>query len=107
MAATPLAKFTWKATLLIAGMTLNLLSFSLIDSLVLRPLPYRQPEKLFVLESNDQGEVEKYLISIGSSIATLKRQIKGELSWSRLLSRNVRPSANVSDDEVNAIIERI
>ncbi len=52
-------------------------------------------------------EVEKYLISIGSSVATLKRQIKGELSWSRLLSRNVRPSANVSDDEVNAIIERI
>ncbi len=53
------------------------------------------------------GEVEKYLVSIGSSVATLKRQIKGELSWSRLLSRNVRPSANVSDDEVNAIIERI
>lgn len=53
------------------------------------------------------NEVEKYLISIGSSVATLKRQIKGELSWSRLLSRNVRPSANVSDDEVNAIIERI
>lgn len=53
------------------------------------------------------GEVDKYLISIGSSVATLKRQIKGELSWSRLLSRNVRPSANVSDDEVNAIIERI
>ncbi len=53
------------------------------------------------------SEVEKYLVSIGASVATLKRQIKGELSWSRLLSRNVRPSANVSDDEVNAIIERI
>jgi len=53
------------------------------------------------------SEVEKYLISIGASVATLKRQIKGELSWSRLLSRNVRPTANVSDDEVNAIIERI
>lgn len=53
------------------------------------------------------NEVEKYLVSLGSSVATLKRQIKGELSWSRLLSRNVRPSANVSDDEVNAIIERI
>ncbi len=53
------------------------------------------------------NEVEKYLTSIGSSVATLKRQIKGELSWSRLLSRNVRPSANVSDAEVNAIIERI
>lgn len=53
------------------------------------------------------NEVEKYLVSIGASVATLKRQIKGELSWSRLLSRNVRPSANVSDDEVNAIIERV
>ena len=53
------------------------------------------------------SEVEKYLTSIGASVATLKRQIKGELSWTRLLSRNVRPSANVSDDEVNAIIERI
>lgn len=53
------------------------------------------------------AEVEKYLASVNSSVATLKRQIKGELSWSRLLSRNVRPSANVSDDEVNAIIERI
>jgi len=39
------------------------------------------------------NEVEKYLTSIGSSVTTLKRQIKGELSWSRLLSRNVRPSA--------------
>ena len=53
------------------------------------------------------NQVEKYLTSIGASVATLKRQIKCELSWSRLLSRNVRPSANVSDDEVNAIIERI
>ncbi|MBJ7253530.1 MAG: peptidylprolyl isomerase [Sphingomonadaceae bacterium] len=53
------------------------------------------------------SEVEKYLTSIGASVATLKRQIKGELSWSRLLSRNVRPSANVSDDEVIAIMERI
>lgn len=53
------------------------------------------------------AEVEKYLATIGSSVATLKRQIKGELSWSRLLSRNVRPSANVSDDEVIAIQQRI
>jgi peptidyl-prolyl cis-trans isomerase SurA len=53
------------------------------------------------------AETETYLSSKGSSIATLKRQIKAELSWNRLLSRNVRPFINVSDDEVNAIIERI
>ncbi len=52
-------------------------------------------------------ELEKYLSNIGASTSTLKRQIKGELSWSRLLSRNVRPQAHVSDDEVNAILERI
>ncbi len=51
--------------------------------------------------------VTEYLNSIGSSVATLKRQIKGELTWSRLLRRNVEPLVNVSDDEVNAIISRI
>lgn len=52
-------------------------------------------------------EVESYLSKIGSSVYSLKRQIKGELTWSRLLSRNVRPQANISDDEVKAIQERI
>jgi peptidyl-prolyl cis-trans isomerase SurA len=53
------------------------------------------------------ADTDKYLSSKGSSIATLKRQIKAELAWNRLLSRNVRPFINVSDDEVNAIMERI
>ena len=53
------------------------------------------------------ADTDKYLTSKGSSIATLKRQIKAELAWNRLLSRNVRPFINVSDDEVNAIMERI
>ena len=52
-------------------------------------------------------ETEKYLASKNSSIATLKRQIKAELAWNRVLGRNVRPFINVSDDEVNAIIQRI
>lgn len=52
-------------------------------------------------------EVEKYLTSIGSSSGSLKRQIRGDLAWNCLLSRNVRPNANVSDGEVNAILERM
>jgi peptidyl-prolyl cis-trans isomerase SurA len=51
--------------------------------------------------------LEKYLKTIGASVTTLKRQIKGELTWSRLLRRNVEPFINVSDDEVNAIVKRI
>lgn len=52
-------------------------------------------------------ETEKLLISKNSSISTLKRQIKAEIAWSRVLGRNVTPFINVSDDEVNAIIQRI
>lgn len=52
-------------------------------------------------------ETDVYLKSFGSSAASVKRQIKGELSWNRLLRRNVEPFINVSEEEVNAIIERI
>lgn len=50
---------------------------------------------------------EAYLASIGASSSSLKRQIKGELAWNRLLRRNVEPQINVSDQEVLSIIERI
>ncbi len=52
-------------------------------------------------------ETEIYLKGIGSSVTTLKRQIKGELAWSRLQRRNIEPFVKVSEDEVKAIIDRI
>ena len=52
-------------------------------------------------------ETEKYLTQIGSSIASLRKQVKGELSWNRVLGRNVTPFINVSDDEVNAKLEQM
>lgn len=48
-----------------------------------------------------------YLKSIGSSEASLKQQIRGELAWSRLLRRRVEPFVNVGDEEVQAIIKRL
>ena len=47
-------------------------------------------------------EAEKYLTEIGSSIASLRKQVKAEISWNRVLGRNVTPFINVSDDEVIA-----
>lgn len=55
----------------------------------------------------DIGAFDQYLRTQGSSTDTLKRQIKGELAWSRLLRRNIQPFINVGDEEVNAIIERL
>ena len=51
--------------------------------------------------------MEAYLSKIGSSPASLKRQIRGELSWQRLLRRNVQPFVNVSDDEVREVLKRM
>ncbi len=54
----------------------------------------------------DPKALDAYLIKIGSSSSSLKRQIRGELSWQRLLRRNVTPFVNVSDEEVREIIKR-
>lgn len=51
--------------------------------------------------------LDGYLGKIGSSASSLKRQIRGELSWQRLLRRNVQPFINVSDGEVNEMLERL
>ncbi|MEE9434207.1 MAG: peptidylprolyl isomerase [Sphingorhabdus sp.] len=55
----------------------------------------------------DPKEADIFLRSFGSSADSVKRQIKGELSWSRLLGRNITPFINVSEAEVKAIIDRI
>ena len=52
-------------------------------------------------------ELEKYLRSIGSSSASLKRQIEGELDWNNLIQRNVSPFVNISEDEVNELYNRL
>ena len=48
-----------------------------------------------------------YLREQGSSDKSIKRQIEGELAWSRLLRRRVEPFINVSDEEVKAVIDRL
>jgi peptidyl-prolyl cis-trans isomerase SurA len=47
------------------------------------------------------------LRAAGSSEASVKRQIHGEIAWNRLQSSRIAPFVNVSDDEVEAIIERL
>ncbi|MEO1045254.1 MAG: peptidylprolyl isomerase [Pseudomonadota bacterium] len=51
--------------------------------------------------------LDAYLRENGSSPRSLKRQIMGELAWQSLLRRNIMPFINVSEDEVQSIIERL
>lgn len=53
------------------------------------------------------GAMDAYLNRIGSSPASLKQQIRGEMAWQRLLQRNISPFINVSEDEVNEMLERL
>ena len=48
-----------------------------------------------------------YLRSIGASERTLKRQIRGELSWQRVQRRNVDPFVTVGDEEVQEVMRRL
>jgi peptidyl-prolyl cis-trans isomerase SurA len=49
--------------------------------------------------------LDAYLKQSGSSTASMRRQIHGEVAWNRLLRRKVE--VNISDAEVDAIVERL
>jgi peptidyl-prolyl cis-trans isomerase SurA len=53
------------------------------------------------------AEFSKMIKGLGSSDASLKRQIQGEMAWRRLLSREVEPFVSVSDEEVKQVIARM
>lgn len=55
--------------------------------------------------NRDADDFRTWLRSVGSSERSLRRQIEGELAWSRLLRRRV--DINVSDAEVREIIARM
>ncbi|MBR0551623.1 peptidylprolyl isomerase [Stakelama marina] len=52
-------------------------------------------------------ELTDFLQKSGSSVASLRRQIEGELAWGRLLRQQVEPFVNVGDEEVQAILKRM
>lgn len=52
-------------------------------------------------------QLRAYLRTAGSSERSLRRQIEGELAWSRLLRRQVEPFVNVGEEEVAAVIKRM
>ncbi|SEI72388.1 periplasmic chaperone for outer membrane proteins SurA [Sphingobium sp. AP50] len=53
------------------------------------------------------AQFDGYLREKGSSAASIKRQIEGELAWSRLQRRNIQPFVNVSEEEVKSVVDRL
>lgn len=48
-----------------------------------------------------------YLEAHGSSIASLRRQIQGEIAWTRLQHAKIESGVSVGDDEVKAVLSRL
>jgi peptidyl-prolyl cis-trans isomerase SurA len=53
------------------------------------------------------SQLSVYLRQEGSSDRSIKKQIHGEMAWSRLLRRRVEPFVNVSGEEVQSVIARL
>jgi peptidyl-prolyl cis-trans isomerase SurA len=51
--------------------------------------------------------LDKYLVQIGSSPQSLRRQIEGELAWDWLMRNFVAPYVNVSAGEVSELYDRL
>ena len=49
----------------------------------------------------------EYLRARGSSDRSIKRQIHGEIAWSRLLNRKIEPFVAVGEEEVKSVIDRL
>ena len=52
-------------------------------------------------------QLSEYLRTLGSSEASVKRQIRGEYAWARLQRNQIQPFVNISEDEVKSVIERL
>ncbi len=55
----------------------------------------------------DVAALDTFLAKVGSSPTSLKRQIRGELAWQRVLRRNVQPFVNVSQGEVTDVLDQL
>jgi peptidyl-prolyl cis-trans isomerase SurA len=53
------------------------------------------------------AQFAEFLKASGSSEASIKSQIRGEMAWARLLRRRVEPLVAVGDDEVEAVIAKL
>lgn len=53
------------------------------------------------------AQLADYLKQNGSSIRSIRRQIEGEIAWSRLQRQKIESQVSVGDDEVKAVIDRL
>ena len=64
---------------------------------------------LRISTQNNQSpeQLAEFLKAAGSSIKSLRRQIEGEIAWTRLQQRRIESVGSVADEEVKAVLDRL
>jgi len=52
------------------------------------------------------GDLERALARSGTGVETLRQQIRAQIAWGKVISRRLRPSVTVGQDEVDAAMAR-
>jgi peptidyl-prolyl cis-trans isomerase SurA len=52
-------------------------------------------------------QLATFLKSHGSSIRSIRRQIEGEIAWTRLQQKRIESTVSVGDDEVKAVLDKL
>ena len=67
----------------------------------------RTVERVASSVKQDPKQLADFLQNHGSSIASLRRQIQGEIAWQRLQHDKIESGVSVGDDEVKAVLDRL
>jgi len=67
----------------------------------------RAIDRIAAQNNQTAAQLADYLKTHGSSIKSLRRQIEGEIAWSRLQQKRIESFVSVADDEVKAVLDRL
>jgi peptidyl-prolyl cis-trans isomerase SurA len=67
----------------------------------------RAVERVSGQNNQTPEKLAEYLKANGSSIKSIRRQIQGEIAWTRLQQKRIESGVSVGDDEVKAVIDRL
>ena len=67
----------------------------------------RTVERVAANVKQSPKELGAYLEAHGSSLASLRRQIQGEIAWTRLQQAKIESGVSVGEDEVKAVLDRL
>ena len=67
----------------------------------------RTIQRIATQNNQTPEQLAAYLKANGSSIKSIRRQIHGEIAWTRLQQKRIESSISVGDEEVNAILDRL